>query len=241
VLRPDVVTLSAVFPPARSVVAPNFVQFENASRPALQTFPPQPRNDEPAQPARVAVTTTTAPTALTQQEQLAQLNQTLLRLGISPQSISLDNRFALLQSANDPPALLNLVHALGALSGQSVIGGSSATAPTLTTSSASNPSNPAQGATAQAQVLGPAQSQALAPSQTTLSLAGSGIGGTSETGASQQASANQSAALSGRGAAQFQELQITLQAVESSQATSSNGNSVPSSANQQAPSLSVEA
>jgi hypothetical protein len=241
VLRPDVVTLSAVFPPAQPVVAPNFVQFESTSLPAVQAFPPRLPNDEPAQSARAAITT--APAALTQQQRLAQLNQTLLQLGISPQSISLDNRLALLQSANDPAALLNLVHALGALGGPSAIGGSSAQ--TLSTSSANNLSNPAQAATAQAQLPAPAQSQSLSPAgsgfASTLDISATQSNSVVTQGFSQQASANQSVAPAGNSAAQFRELQLTLQAVESSQATPPNRNSVPNGANQQAPPLNVKA
>ena len=40
VLRPDTVTLSAVFPPAPPVDAANFVQFQSPAPPALEAFPP---------------------------------------------------------------------------------------------------------------------------------------------------------------------------------------------------------
>jgi hypothetical protein len=65
---------------------------------ALEPFPP------PAPPpsSNANATAAAAPPTLTQQEQLAQLNRALEQLGISPQSISLDNRLALIRSANDP-------------------------------------------------------------------------------------------------------------------------------------------
>ena len=119
VLRPDTVTLSAVFPPAPPVDAANFVQFQSPAQPALQAFPPAPAPTaiSSAQLASASDATTTATTAptLSQQEQLAQLNRVLEQLGINPQNISLDNRLALIKSANDPPALLNLVRTLGVL------------------------------------------------------------------------------------------------------------------------------
>ncbi len=106
-LRPDTVTLSAVFPPPPPVDGANFVQFQSPAQPALEAFPPASAQTSGG-PARVALASnaTTAPTP-TQQEQLAELDRVLERLGISPQSISLDNRLALIKSANDPPALLN--------------------------------------------------------------------------------------------------------------------------------------
>ena len=112
VLLPDTVTLSAVFPPPPPVDAVNCVQFQSPAQPALEAFPPAPTQTTGA-PARFALASnaTTAPTP-TQQEQLAQLDRVLEQLGISPQSISLDNRLALIKSANDPPALLNLVRTL---------------------------------------------------------------------------------------------------------------------------------
>ena len=108
VLRPDTVTLSAVFPPAPPVDAANFVQFQSPA----------------------------AAPSLSQQEQLAQLNRVLEQLGINPQSISLDNRLALIKSANDPPALLNLVRTLGVLN-------QAATSAQISVLSANNLSNPA--------------------------------------------------------------------------------------------------
>src|ERR1700752_4694977 len=112
VLRPDTVTLSAVFPPAPPVDAANFVQFQSPAQPALEAFPPAPAQFAAASDATA---TPAAAPSLSQQEQLAQLNRVLEQLGINPQSISLDNRLALIKSANDPPALLNLVLTLGVL------------------------------------------------------------------------------------------------------------------------------
>jgi hypothetical protein len=107
VLRPDIVTLSAVFPPPPPVDAGNFVQFRSLAQPALEAFPPAPAQTT-SSPTQVTPTSS-ATTTPSQQEQLAQLDRVLERLGINPQSISLDNRLALIKSANDPPALLNLV------------------------------------------------------------------------------------------------------------------------------------
>lgn len=53
-----------------------------------------------------------APAASTPQQQLQQLDQSLLQLGINPQSIPLFNRMAMLLYANDPAALQLLVQAL---------------------------------------------------------------------------------------------------------------------------------
>src|SRR3984885_1579411 len=144
VLRPDTVTLSAVFPPAPPVDATNFVQFQSPAQPALEAFPPalaqapaQTANS-PAQFASASEATTTTATApsLSQQEQLAQLNRVLEQLGINPQNISLDNRLALIKSANDPPALLNLVRTLGVLN-------QAATSTQIDALNANNLSNPA--------------------------------------------------------------------------------------------------
>ena len=46
---------------------------------------------------------------------MVMVEEKLEQLGINPQGISLDNRLALIKSANDPPALLNLVRTLGVL------------------------------------------------------------------------------------------------------------------------------
>ena len=138
VLRPDTVTLSAVFPPAPPVDAANFVQFQSPAQPALEAFPPGPSQvaNSPAQLTSASDAATTAATAptLSQQEQLAQLNRVLEQLGINPQNISLDNRLALIKSANDPPALLNLVRTLGVLD--------EATSGEVSALSANNLSNP---------------------------------------------------------------------------------------------------
>jgi hypothetical protein len=99
VLQPDVVTLSAVFPPLPPT-EPNQAQFQNLAQPALEPFPPP--APPPSSNANATATAAAAPPTLTQQEQLAQLNRALEQLGISPQSISLDNRLALIRSANDP-------------------------------------------------------------------------------------------------------------------------------------------
>src|ERR1700741_5235383 len=148
VLRPDTVTLSAVFPPAPPVDAANFVQFQSPA----------------------------AAPSLSQQEQLAQLNRVLEQLGINPQSISLDNRLALIKSANDPPALLNLVRTLGGLN--------PAASEQISALSANNLSNPAPTGN---QTPAPAQNESQAqpppasipPLQSSSSPAGSGFESTS--------------------------------------------------------------
>src|SRR5258707_742640 len=111
VLRPDTVTLSAVFPPPPPADAANFVQFQSPTQPVLEAFPPAPAQTTGG-PARFALASN-ATTTPTQQEQLAQLDRGLEQLGISPQNINLDNPLALGRSANDPPALFNLVRTLG--------------------------------------------------------------------------------------------------------------------------------
>src|ERR1700733_8639234 len=71
VLRPDTVTLSAVFPPP-PVDGANFVQFQSPAQHAIQTFPPASAQTT-GTPARLTPgsNATTAPTP-TQQEQLAE-------------------------------------------------------------------------------------------------------------------------------------------------------------------------
>src|SRR6201986_4102425 len=61
VLRPDTVTLSAVFPPAPPVDAANFVQFQSPAQPALEAFPPAPAQaaSSPAQFAAASDATAT--------------------------------------------------------------------------------------------------------------------------------------------------------------------------------------
>ncbi|MGA8144395.1 MAG: hypothetical protein WB987_10950 [Candidatus Acidiferrales bacterium] len=166
---------------------------------------------------------------MSEQEQLVQLNQTLQRLGISPQSISLDNRLALLKSANDPPALLNLVHALGVID------------PQARSLGANNLSSPAQAAT-QLQAAAPAQSQALSQSQVptlspnSSSPAGSGFETSLEASTVPSPSTQQTTA-AGNPAAQFQELQLAFQATDLLQTPPAN----PGSSGPQAPSLNVQA
>jgi len=152
VLRPDTVTLSAVFPPAPPVDAANFVQFQSPAQPALEAFPPAPAQTTGG-PARFALASNaTATPTPTQQEQLAQLDRVLEQLGISPQNISLDNRLALIKSANDPPALLNLVRTLGVLN----------EAATSTQISPLNANNLSHSAAAGKQTQAPAQNESQA-------------------------------------------------------------------------------
>jgi hypothetical protein len=207
VLTPDTVTLSAVFPPPPPVDATNFVQFQSPAPPALESFPPATAQTTSA-PARftLASNATTAPTP-TQQEQLAQLDRVLEQLGISPRSISLDNRLALIKSANDPPALLNLVRTLGVLD--------PATSEQISALSANHLSNPAPiGNQIQAPAQNDAQAQpqpaSIAPLQSSSSPAGPGFGSTSPAGGAASSSVGQ-AALASNAAAQFQELQAVFQ------------------------------
>ncbi len=209
VLRPDTVTLSAVFPPLPPVDSANFVQFQSPARPALEAFPPAPAQTIGA-PARFALASnaTTTPTP-TQQEQLAQLDRVLERLGISPQSISLDNRLALIKSANDPPALLNLVRTLGVLN--------QAEASTqISPFNANNLSNPAAtGTQTQAPVQNESQTQPLpasiAPLQGSSPPAGSGFESTSPAAGGAAPPSTIQAGVASNAAAQFQELQAVFQ------------------------------
>jgi hypothetical protein len=117
--------------------------FQSPAPPAPRAFPPAPAQttNSPAQltPASNATTTPTAAPTLSQQEQLAQLDRVLERLGINPQSLSLDNRLALIKSANDPPALLTLVRSLGVLN-QAATTGQQTSA--LNANHLSNPARP---------------------------------------------------------------------------------------------------
>ncbi|HEY2110070.1 MAG TPA: hypothetical protein VGH17_09210 [Candidatus Acidoferrales bacterium] len=207
VLRPDTVTLSAVFPPPPPVDAANFVQFQSPAPPALEAFPPAQTAKSPARLAPVA-DATTAPTP-SQQEQLAQLNRVLEQLGINPQSISLDNRLALVKSANDPPALLNLVRTLGALD-------QATTSEQISASSANNLSNLAPTVN-QAQAPAQNESQAQpplespAPLQSSSPSAGSGFGSISSAAGGAASSPSDQPAPASNVAAQFQQLQAVFQ------------------------------
>jgi hypothetical protein len=222
-LRPDTVTLSAVFPPAPPVDAANFVQFQSPAQPALEGFPPA-LAQAPAQtansPSQVAsasdtATTSAAAPSLSQQEQLAQLNRVLEQLGINPQSISLDNRLALIKSANDPPALLNLVRTLGVLN-------QAATSAQISALNANNLSNPAPTGI-QAQVPAQNESQAqpppesLAPLQSSSPPAGSGFESISSAAGGVGPSSTVQASVAGNAAAQFQELQAVFQEADNAQ------------------------
>jgi hypothetical protein len=218
VLRPDTVTLSAVFPPAPPVDAANFVQFQSPAQPALEAFPPAPAQTTGA-PARFALASnaTTAPTP-TQQEQLAELDRVLERLGISPQSISLDNRLALIKSANDPPALLNLVRTLGVLD--------EATSGQISAPSATDLSNlAATGTQTQAPAQSESQSQpppaSIAPLQSSSPPVESGFGSTSPAAGGAASSSADQASVASNAAAQFQELQAVFQNAANGQLQSS--------------------
>ena len=215
VLQADTVTLSAAFPPAPPVDAANFVQFQSPAPPALEAFPPAAAQtaSSPAQPAPVP--NATAPATLNQQEQLAQLDQVLEQLGISPQSISLDNRLALIKSANDPPALLNLVRTLGVLD-------QAATSTQISALSANNLSNPAPtGTQAQAPAQNESQAQpppaSTAPLQSSSPPAESGFESISSAAGGAAPSSPVQAGVASNGAAQFQELQAVFQEADNAQ------------------------
>jgi len=210
-LRPDTVTLSAVFPPPPPVAAANFVQFQSPAQPALEAFPPASAQTSGG-PARVALASnaTTAPTP-TQQEQLAELDRVLERLGISPQSISLDNRLALIKSANDPPALLNLVRTLGVLDQATT----SAQISVLNANNASNPAPPGNRIQAQPPL------ESTAPLQSSSPPAGSGLGSNSRAPNGSAPSSTVQASVATSAAAQFQELQAVFQGAGNAQNQSS--------------------
>ncbi len=233
VLRPDTVTLSAVFPPAPPVDTANFVQFQSPAPPALEAFPPAPAQTA-SSPARLApvANATTAPTP-TQQEQLAQLNRVLEQLGINPQSISLDNRLALIKSANDPPALLNLVRTLGVLN-------QAATSTQISALNANNLSNPAAtGIQTQAPAQNESQVQAppvsIAPLQSSSAPAGSGFESISSAAGGAAPRTSAQASVASNGAARFQELQAVFQEADKAQ---NQAGAVGSGASPQ-PSLSI--
>ena len=218
-LWPDTVTLSAVFPPPPPVDTANLVQFQlQAQGPAqiaFETFPPAPTQTTDSATQLFPAASTTTPAALTQQEQLAQLNRVLEQLGINPQSISLDNRLALIKSANDPPALLNLVRTLGVLN-ESVTAGQQ-----VSSVNGNNLSNPVSTGT-QAQIPAQNESQAQAPPappatpQGSSPSAGSGFEITLQANPGGESSVGQ-AASARNAAAQFQELQAVFQGAENSQ------------------------
>jgi hypothetical protein len=221
VLRTDTVTLSAVFPPPPPVDAANFVQFESPAQPALEAFPPAlaptQAASSPAQSASAseATTTTAAAPSLSQQEQLAELNRVLEQLGINPQGISLDNRLALIKSANDPPALLNLVRTLGVLN-------QAATSTQIDALNANNLSNPAPTGT---QTQAPAQNESqaqpppasTAPLQSSSPPAGSGFESISSAAGGAVPSPTVQASVASNAAAQFQELQAVFQEADNAQ------------------------
>jgi len=221
-LRPDTVTLSAVFPPPPPVDGANFVQFQSPAKPALEAFPPAPAQTSGG-PARAALASnaTTAPTP-TQQEQLAELDRVLERLGISPQSISLDNRLALIKSANDPPALLNLVRTLGVLD-------QAATSAQISALNANNLSNPAPaGNQSQAPAQNESQAQPplapTAPLQSSSPPAGSGFGSTSQAPNGSASSSTVQVNLASNAAVQFQELQAVFQDANQASAVGADAN-----------------
>jgi hypothetical protein len=239
VLRPDTVTLSAVFPPPPPVDAANFVQFQSSAQPALQAFPPAvvPTASSSAQLAPTSDAGTTAATAptLSQQEQLAQLNRVLEQLGINPQNISLDNRLALIKSANDPPALLNLVRTLAVLD-------PAATNEQINALSANTLSNPAPTgnqtpAPAQNESQIQPQPESTAPFQSSSPSAGSGFGSISPAAGEVAPTSTTEASVASNAAAQFQELQAVFQDAGNAQNQSSGAGSDAI----HAPSLSIRA
>ena len=231
-LQPDVVTLSAVFPPPPPAET-NQAQFQNLAQPALEAFP------APAPPPSTSANATAAAASptLTQQEQLAQLNRALEQLGINPQSISLDNRLALVRSANDPPALLNLVRALGVLSGSAA--GTGAPVSGANANNLPNPSQLVSQTQLPATLETPFQDPVPAPLPSTTSFqdssssAGSGFGAILPVNAQPLASPGQDSSVQSvvpnSAAAQFQELQAVFQTVENHQNSGgSNGSGIRS-------------
>jgi hypothetical protein len=213
VLLPDIVTLSAVFPPPPPVDAGNFVQFRSLAQPALEAFPPAPAQTT-SSPAQVRPTSS-ATTTPSQQEQLAQLDRVLERLGINPQSISLDNRLALIKSANDPPALLNLVRTLG------VLNRAATTSHQTSALNATNLSNPAlTGAQTQAPVQNESQTEpppaSISPLQSSSPPAVPGFEATLQANPG-AASSEGPATSASNGAAQFKQLQAVFQGAENTQ------------------------
>ena len=237
VLRPDTVTLSAVFPPALPVDAANFVQFQSPAQPTPEAFPPAPAqvassSAQIASASEATSTTTTAP-SLSQQEQLAQLNRVLEQLGINPQSISLDNRLALIKSANDPPALLNLVRTLGVLN-------QAATSAQISALNANSLSNPAPtGTQAQAPAQNESQAQpplaSTAPIQSSSPPTGSGFESISSAVGGAEPPSSVQPSVAGNAAAQFQELQAVFQEADNAhnQADATGSGPIPQ------PSLSI--
>jgi hypothetical protein len=152
----DRVTISVAFPPAQPAQQAAAVKIQEFSifvaqteTQASQTAAPAPTQAQPdAQAAAAANTPTPAPTvdpataatsdaatqsgaSATPQQELTQLDQTLQRLGVDPQSISLFNRMGLLLYANDPAALQDLLKALQAVDQQlgQLNGGANGTTP----------------------------------------------------------------------------------------------------------------
>lgn len=217
-LRPDVVTLSEVFPPSQSISGPNPGRFEEVSRSLPELFPPKLPATSPARVGEVQHTTaanTSTLGSVTQQQQLEQLSQTLLALGINPQSISFYNRVSLLQSANDPPALRNLVRALGIIAQPTSQAAAAQTQ--LTTESPTSPT-----------------AQELPAGTASLSFAQS-------TGTAQLDLGNQGLASTGRTDAQFQQLQLALQSVSGGEGSSASAQAGASDAAGKPPSLNLSA
>jgi hypothetical protein len=153
--------------------------------------------------------------SLSQQEQLAQLNRVLEQLGINPQSISLDNRLALIKSANDPPALLNLVRTLGVLN-------QAATSTQISALNANNLSNPAPtGIQSQAPAQNESQAQpplaSTAPLQSSSPPTGSGFESISSAAGGAAPPSSVQASVASNAAAQFQELQAVFQGADNAQ------------------------
>jgi hypothetical protein len=223
-------------PASAPVDAANLVQFQSPAKAALEAFPPA-LTQAASSPSQLASApdTTAAATApsLSQQEQLAQLDQVLEQLGINPQSISLDNRLALIKSANDPPALLNLVRTLGALD-------EAATSGQVSALDANNPSSPAPAGN---QTQAPAQNESeaqpptesTAPLQGSSPLAGLGSESTSQAAAETAEPSTVQASVASNAAAQFQELQAVFQEADSAQ----NQSGVAASGAIPQPSLSI--
>jgi hypothetical protein len=171
--------------------------------------------------------------SLSQQEQLAQLNRVLEQLGINPQSISLDNRLALIKSANDPPALLKLVRTLGVLN-------QAATSTQISVLNANNLSNPAPtGIQSQAPAQNESQAHpplaSTAPLQSSSPPTGSGFESISGVAGGAASPSSVQASVASSAAAQFQELQAVFQRADNAQ--NQSGAAASGAASQ--PSLSI--
>jgi hypothetical protein len=169
--------------------------------------------------------------AVTPQQQLQQLDQTLLQLGVNPDSIPIFNRMAMLLYANDPAAVQMLVHALQTAAAQQGSALTGANPPANTNAAATqsllqSAAQPPQGQPSQEPAGAPAQNTAVpqpAP-QIEVLVAQINFTGAQASLPTQpaQVAASQSMAASGANmptlsnplSVQVEELQVAIQAVE---------------------------